>query len=321
MDKIWSKYKDIQDDLKNIVTIMEKNVKCSDKTIEAILTDMIRNEGKMLRPAFLLLAGKFGSYDSKKLCPLGATIEMLHMATLIHDDIVDNAIIRRGKPTIQKQHGKIYAVFIGDFLFSQCFNILTENTTFNNLKKVSSIISRICRGEINQFSFKFNKGITVKQYFKLIAAKTALLFALSFYIGSSESGCSEKLSKHLGKIGFYIGMAFQIIDDILDYTGNENITGKPLCNDLKQGIFTLPLIFALKADKGELNEMLLKKFFNDDDIQKIVNLTAQLNGISKARDVAKKYTQKAFKQISDLPDCESKEILKEVAQDLLYRNY
>jgi heptaprenyl diphosphate synthase len=321
MNKFWDEYPAVQKDLERVAAIMKKEVKCHEKSIEASLLELIDSGGKLLRPAFLLLSGGFGQYSEKKLYPLAAVIEMLHMATLIHDDIVDDSSHRRGCQTIQSKYGKNYAVFMGDFLFSKCFMTLSDNTSMDNMRLLSKAISRICIGEIEQFSSKFNSDVSVKKYLKRIAAKTALLFSLSFYVGAKESKCPEALSKRLARIGYYMGMAFQIIDDILDYSGEEDVVGKPLGNDLKEGLYTIPLIYAIQSKDERVSELLSKKNYNDADIKTLIKLTDDAGGLEKARHLAHKYTDKAFKEIALLPNHENKDILYNVIGKLIWRNY
>lgn len=321
MSKFWEKYPDVERELEIVKGIMLKNVKCSEKNIETALEELINSSGKMLRPAFLLLSSKFGEINSEKIYNLGALVEMLHMATLIHDDIIDDAPIRRGNETTQSKYGKNYAVFMGDFLFSKCFMLVSDGTSVKNLKMVSKVIARICIGEIEQFSHKFSRNVSINKYLKRIAAKTAALFSLSLYIGASESGCSEKFCKNIGKAGYNLGMAFQIIDDILDFNSNELIIGKPVGNDLKEGIYTLPLIYTLQKDNKALLELLVKESYSDDDIDKIIEYVNNSGGIDMSRDLAKKYTEKAFKQLSSLPESNSKKVLMEVTEKLLVRKY
>jgi heptaprenyl diphosphate synthase len=321
MSKFWQEYPTIQKDLECVAEIMRKEVKCQEKSIESSLLELIESGGKLLRPAFLLLSGGFGKYSSKKLYPYAAVVEMLHMATLVHDDILDDSSHRRGKETIQSKYGKNYAVFMGDYLFSKCFLTLSDSASIDNMKLLSNAISKICIGEIEQFSSKFVLHLSVKKYLKRIAAKTALLFYMSFYIGAKESDCPEALCRKLAMTGYYMGMAFQIIDDILDYTGDEATVGKPLGNDLKEGIYTIPLIYAVKTKDNELSEILSKESYNNKDIKSIIKLATELGGIEKAKLLAKKYTKKAFKEISSLPDHPNREILIDVIGRLIVRDY
>lgn len=321
MSNYWEKYPEINEDLKSVKNIMYKNVKCSEKRIENALESLISSGGKMLRPAFLVLSARLGKFDSDKIYNLGAVIEMLHMATLIHDDIIDDSPIRRGSETTQAKYGKNYAVFMGDFLFSKCFMMISDKASLKNLKMVSKVIARICIGEIEQFSFKYNKNVSVNNYLKRIAAKTAALFSLSFYIGASESGFDQKFCKNMAKAGYCIGMAFQIIDDILDYNSTEHVVGKPVGNDIKEGIFTLPLIYALQQNDNVLGNLLSKELYSSEDIEKIIDIVNRSGGIERARELALKYTEKAFKHLSYLPESEAKNILIEVASELLVRKY
>lgn len=321
MSTFWKEYSDIENDLVKVKDIMLENVKCSEKNIESALISLIDSGGKMLRPAFLILASKFGESNSDKIYNLGAVVEMLHMATLIHDDIIDDASLRRGDETIQSRYGKNYAVFMGDFLFSKCFMLVSDGTSVENLKKVSKVIAKICIGEIEQFSHKFSKNVSINKYLKRIAAKTAALFSLSFYIGASESGCSEKFCKNISRAGYNLGMAFQIIDDILDFSSEELIIGKPVGNDLKEGIYTLPLIYALRKDNNDLSEILKKESYSDADIKNIIEMVDASGAIEMSRDLARKYTEKAFKNLSILPDSKSKDILVDVTKKLLVRDY
>lgn len=321
MNNFWDRYPYIKSDLENVIEIMKKSAKNKEKTIEEALINLIESGGKLLRPGFLLISGRFGSYDRDKLCNLSAVVEMLHMATLIHDDIIDDAKNRRGRETIQSKYGKDYAVFMGDILFSKCFMILSADTSIENMKLLSEAIFNICTGEVEQYSSHYSQDVSVKKYLKRIAAKTAALFSMSCYIGAYESSCSKELIKDLSRIGYDIGMAFQIIDDILDYTSDAKVVGKPTGNDLREGIFTLPLIYAMKMDKTKLCPILSKEKYSDKDINNIISITKDLGGIDKAKALAKRYTDRAFARINTLPDNESKQVFLEITQGLLWRKY
>jgi heptaprenyl diphosphate synthase len=321
MNRFWDKYPLVKVELEKVVEIMKENAKNREKSIENSVLDLVASGGKLLRPGFLIISGGFGKYDSDKLCNLAAVVEMLHMATLVHDDIVDDAKTRRGRETVQSKYGKDYAVFMGDILFCRCFMALSNNTSMENMKLLSEAIFNICTGEIEQLTSHFSQEVSVKKYLRRIAGKTAELFSISFFVGAAESNCSHELTNNLSRIGYDIGMAFQIIDDILDYTSTSDTIGKPAGNDLREGIFTLPLIYALDEDKTALLPLLSKENYSDEDIQRIISITDALGGIVKARMLAKRYTDRAFKRISKLPDCSSKDILIDIAQKLLWREY
>jgi heptaprenyl diphosphate synthase len=321
MNILWDKYPSIKIELEKVVEIMKENAKNREKSIENSILDLIDSGGKLLRPGFLIISGSFGKFDSNKLCNLAAVMEMLHMATLVHDDIIDDAKTRRGKETVQSKYGKDYAVFMGDALFCRCFMALSNATSMENMKLLSGAIYNICTGEIEQLTSHFSQEVSVKKYLKRIAAKTAELFSLSFFVGASESGCSADVIDNLSKIGYNIGMAFQIIDDILDYNSSDDIVGKPTANDLREGIYTLPLIYALNKDKSRLLPLLSKDSYSNEDISKMITLTKELGGIDKARAAAKKYTEKAFRRINKLSEGENRQTLIEITQKLLWREY
>ena len=179
---------------------MKKNVKCKDKKIENSIIELIESGGKLLRPAFVLIGSKFGTNDTEKSIPTAAVIEMLHMATLVHDDVIDDSKLRRGRETIQSKYGKDYAVYIGDYLFCVCFKILATSASLQAIKVDSRAMSKICMGEVNQLNSRFSMKLSVKDYLNRISGKTAELFSISLYLGAAECNADDKVSKELGKI-------------------------------------------------------------------------------------------------------------------------
>lgn len=321
MDKMWDSNIYIKNELEEVVKLMKKNAKCKDKFIEKSIIELIESGGKMLRPAFVIISSKWGESNEGKVRALASVVEMLHMATLVHDDIIDDAKVRRGTETIQSKYGKDYAVYIGDYLFCACFRLLASEGSLQSIKIDSKAMSRICLGEIEQLNSKFSEKLSVKNYLSRISGKTAELFSLSMYIGAAESNCSEKLCREFWNIGHNIGMAFQIIDDILDYTGTDESIKKSAMNDIKQGIFTLPFIIAFRNDKKKIEPYMKKEVFDDEDVYEIIKLVRENNGVEKAKEIALKYTNKAFKRINKLPDNDYKKILIEVIEGLLMRSY
>lgn len=321
MHNIWNQYPEIKLELEAIIDLMDENAKCKDKVIENSIKELVHANGKMLRPAFTIIAAQFGDYEPEKVRALAAVMELFHMATLVHDDVIDDAKLRRGRETIQSKYGKEYAVYIGDYLFCICFKILAQTGSLHTIQMDSRAMSRICLGEIEQLNSRFKIDVSLKNYLRRIAGKTAELFSLSFYIGASESGCSLRLAKALHRIGHNIGMAFQIIDDILDYQGDEETVGKDQGKDIREGIYNLPLIYALEKKPQELITLLEKEAYEDDDVEQIIQLVKENDGILKAQKLAKKYTEKAYKEINKLPDNPYKQTLIEIVTMLLDRSY
>ena len=176
-------------------------------------------------------------------------------------------------------------------------------------------------GELNQLNSRFSMKFSVKDYLSRISGKTAELFSISLYLGAAECNADSKISKELGNIGHKLGMAFQIIDDILDYEGNDKSIKKSAANDLKQGIYTLPLIYAYRNNKSAFNGILGKDYYSEEDVHEIINLVKENKGIELAKELAEKYMKKCFRGIDKLPDNEYKYVLKEIAQWLLKRTY
>lgn len=322
MSKFWSNYPVIEKEIKEVSKLIERNAKCKDKVIESSILELLNSGGKMIRPAFTIIASHFGEYNQERAQALAAVMEMFHMATLVHDDIIDEAEFRRGKETVQSKYGKNYAVYIGDYLFCLCFRILaTTSSIERGIDVDTKVMSKICLGEIEQLNSRFNKDVSVKNYLKRVSGKTAELFSLSMYIGAAESLCDKKTCRLFWNIGHNIGMAFQIIDDILDYTSTNEELGKEAGKDLKEGIYTLPLILAMKNNPRAFENVLNSQGYTDKDVETIINIVKDNNGIKEAIDIAQKYSQKAFRDINKLPDSQYKQILLEVTTKLLIRSY
>ncbi|MEG1004647.1 polyprenyl synthetase family protein [Clostridium sp.] len=322
MSKFWSNYPIIDKEIEKVKLQISKNAKCKDKIIEKSILELLNSGGKMLRPAFTVIASKFGEYNEERVTALAAVVEMFHMATLVHDDVIDDAELRRGKETVQAKYGKNYAVYIGDYLFCLCFRTLATTSSIERGVDVDTkVMSRICLGEVEQLNSRFKKDVSVKEYLKRISGKTAELFSLSLYIGAAESSCDKKTCRLFWEIGHNIGMAFQIIDDVLDYIGTDEEIGKKSGNDLKDGIYTLPLILAMKNDPERFNILLNKDKYGEADTNNIINLVKENDGIESSIKIAEKYSKKAFRDIEKLPNNEYKYILMEVTKKLLQRKY
>ncbi len=302
----------LQNELETVKLLINDKTHSKFKEVQLIIDDVMGNEGKMLRPFLVLLSAQFGQYEEKKIKLLAGAVEILHMATLVHDDIIDEAKLRRNKPSIQSKYGKDMAVYAGDYLLAKSISILNDETFEpENVKKLSKAISQICESELMQYQSRF-KVMSIKNYLKVISGKTAALFAVSLYIGALESQCDEKLAKHLGRIGYELGMAFQIIDDLLDFDENQQKVGKSTLSDFTNGYFTIPVLFALKTKEADISS------FSKTDLIEFVTTN---NGLSSAKKLAKKYTHRAFKRIEALEDSSAKFVLNDFAALLLDRDY
>ena len=320
---IWEKFPELQQELLETQKIMNQEVTIRNKEISRALQSFFANGGKLLRPAFFLLFTKFGEVPSnKRKYQYAAAIEILHAATLVHDDIIDEAPVRRNMATIQSLYGKDIAVYTGDFLFTVYFQLVTQATRdYNVLDFNAKNMRHILIGELDQMHLRHNPNITVKEYLRHVKGKTAQLFQLSCAEGARFSGCSKIIQLRAYRIGHDIGMAFQILDDILDFTADEEVLQKPVLEDIQNGNYTLPLILAMKNNREAFDILRTNEDLSEDDVKEILANIKRYDGIKEAQSMAKRYTDSALKEINKLPNVPAKAILKEITQQLLQRDY
>ena len=292
-----------------------------DAEVHAAIRLLLESSGKMLRPAFVLLSSRFGNPDPRQIIRIGAAVEMLHMATLVHDDIIDGAPMRRGVATLHTLHGARKAVLVGDWLFASCFALIADMARTDNAQSLARIVARICGSEISQSADRFIVHTSVRRYLRRIAGKTAALFSLSFYVGAFESGCSTELCSILRRLGYCLGMGFQIIDDILDFRHRGSESGKPTGSDLSQGIYTLPAILGLRRDDGRLTAALSRRPPGRWGLSRAARLIEERQGIAGARERARLYTERSLREIGRLPAGDARSTLETVTTQLLHRSY
>ncbi|WP_400245089.1 polyprenyl synthetase family protein [Niallia sp. JL1B1071] len=320
--QMWDTYPELKNDLSKVLQLIESNIRVRDKVVEKTIKDLIYSGGKLLRPAYSLLCSQIGpSKDKNRAIAVSAALETLHMATLIHDDVIDESPTRHNIPTIHAHNGNKFAIYAGDYLFCVCFTILSKHaTSLSHLEFNARSMEKILSGELDQLNARYQSKVTVKNYLTRISGKTAQLFAVSCYSGAIESEASRPLAMNAWNMGHYIGMAFQIMDDILDYKGDSLTLGKPVMADIKQGHYNLPLIYAIQANPKELIPILDKKdALTNEDMQQISELISKYKGVEKAELLAKKYTEKAIKQLNKLPEGDYKNHLYAITNSLLKR--
>jgi len=303
---------------KNIIEITKSKREIINQAVE----DLISGGGKKLRPFLMFLAASFGDYDREELLQLGSGIEILHMASLVHDDIIDNAELRRGNKTAQKRFGKKEAVFIGDFLLSRTFDIFFDYLDKDTLRKMNKNVRLLCEGEIEQSEKRFDFQISLRDYYRRIRHKTALLFALSSYLGAYVSGLRGKKLNLLYKLGLEIGMAFQIQDDLLDFEGDEKNTGKILAQDLKEGIITLPVILLLNKSKYRNKYAVYNKKALDDQVtNEIIADVKDSNVLTESREILLIFIKRVKKYLAQLPENKAKKKLEKLIQVQVERKF
>ena len=305
-----------EDDLCEIKEIIKLSLKNRDTHTENLLANLSAIDGKMIRAIFILIGGSFGKINKNNLFNIAAGIELLHLATLVHDDIIDDSDLRRGKKTINSLYGTKVALFMGDYLFAQSYILFSEYASRNTISEVSKTIRFICQSEINQFLCTYSLDSNIRDYFRRINGKCASLFSLSLSLGAYDGHADIEIVNNLRKIGYCIGMAFQLIDDILDIVSPKTILGKPSGNDINEGIYTFPVLYELKNNNQELIIALTEK-----DLVSASEILKTSIGLKKAKEVAAKYTYKSLKLIDELPSIQEKLILKNITESLLKRNF
>ena len=319
---MWGDYKGLKNELGEVLSVIEENVTISEKNVQQYVKDMLTSGGKLLRPAYFLMCAKIGpDYDFEQVTSIAAAIELLHVATLVHDDVIDDAKVRRGVPTLKEKFGNNYAIYTGDYLFAVCFKILSKHAKdLSHIEFNTSAMEKILAGELNQLNNRYDSDITIRQYLKQISGKTAELFALSCYFGAEVSHASNGMKNMARKIGRNIGMAFQILDDVLDYTQDSKAMGKPVLADIHQGIYSLPIIYAMQKEACQMRFYLDKKEqISEQELEAVLDLIRESGALEDAKMLAKKYTDKALALIKKLPTGEYKAQMQEITTTLLSR--
>ncbi|MGI6066489.1 MAG: polyprenyl synthetase family protein [Bacillota bacterium] len=316
-------FREISADLKVVERELDKYVEAKDPLLTETAGHLLRAGGKRIRPAFALLAGKFFDYDLKKLLPLTVALEIIHMASLVHDDVVDASVTRRGRPTVKAKWGNRISMHTGDFLFGRSLILISQYED----KRISQVLSRVsvemCQGEIQQIAASFDADQKLRDYFYRIKRKTALLISASCQLGAVATGAPDNLVRALTKYGYNLGMAFQITDDILDMTADEKVLGKPVGGDLRQGIITLPVIYALECSprRERLRELVTKQVKSEEEVWETICLIKESGAIERSFAVAQKYLAKARQELDKLPNVPTKKTLARIAKYIGQRKY
>ncbi|HLS08284.1 heptaprenyl diphosphate synthase component II [Lentibacillus sp.] len=279
-------------------------------------TKLLQAGGKRIRPVFVLLCGQLGHYDFERVKTVAVSLELIHMASLVHDDVIDDAPLRRGKPTIKQLYGNRVAMYTGDFILARALENITNLSDPAAHRVLSNTMVQLSSGEIEQIRDKYNWEQNLRDYFRRIKRKTALLIATSCKLGAIAADAPAEYAKKLFRYGYYIGMSYQIIDDILDFTATETELGKPAGNDLLQGNVTLPVLFAME-DKT-FNKLLNDTFSDPDDataidMKPLVAKLKETDAIPKSYRVSDQYLQKALNELEVIPDHKAKRTLQSIA--------
>ena len=314
----------VQKDINDVEAIMRVQADGHHKEIQEALKLLLSSGGKRIRPIITILIGRMLNAPREQLITMAASIEMLHTATLVHDDLIDESILRRGMPTLNAQWSPGATVLTGDFLFSKAASLAAATESIPSIKLFSETLGEIVNGEITQL-FISRCNPNRENYYNRIYAKTASLFRTSACTAAMISTASQETVQKMSDYGKQVGMAFQIIDDILDFTGEQVTVGKPVGSDLRHGLVTLPSLVHIENNPEDPKvKFLLEKdcdrIFDDELIENLIKDIKNSNSIRIAFDEAKEFVQNGIDFLGTQPDCEEKFALIELANFIIDRN-
>jgi len=276
--------------------------------VAAPMADLVSAGGKRIRPALVLLAAKCGRYDLQKLTPAAVAVELTHAATLVHDDVIDRAQVRRGRPTVAAQLGDEPAIVVGDFYFAKAYEQAASTDSTHVVAILARAVMAICAGEVRQQAIRHRFDTTIDEYMVRIEAKTATLLAACCDIGAVLGGLDPEKRSALREFGRLLGMAFQIADDVLDYVGSEDEIGKPIGHDIAEGFATLPLMLAM--DDAATSTKLRRILHSGREVSpaqavEVVDLVRASRGPQRALDKARELSSEARRRLDLLGEGET----------------
>jgi len=311
----------MEEDLKRVDREFRKNLRSQVPIIAAIGEHLLRSGGKRFRAKLLLLSARLCDYSGENHISMASLIEFIHTATLLHDDVVDNAKLRRGVESANSKWGNEACVLVGDFLFTKCFSRMVETNNWRILHTISQATTIIAEGELEELIRTNDLSLTEEKYLSIIARKTAHLISAATQIGAILGNAPEEREEALAKFGMDVGIAFQLIDDNLDYISPKS--GKKIGIDLQEGKITLPLIFTLRnCDPGE--KALIQETVNTQPITKkaffrVLEIIEQYRGVQYTQDKAKEYVERAKMNLQLFPNSREKKTLCTLADYVLER--
>jgi octaprenyl-diphosphate synthase len=313
----------IGEDLKNVELQFKKDLQSDVPLIRKVGEYVLSSGGKRIRPALLLLAAKLCGYAGTRHVPLASVIEFIHTATLLHDDVVDNANLRRGIASANTLWGNEASVLVGDFLFSKSFSLMVADGDLNVLRVLSNATTIIAEGEVLQLLCTSDMDITEERYIEVVRCKTAILLSAACQAGAILGNASPERETALAEFGMNLGIAFQLMDDTLDYVAKEEQFGKSIGHDLEEGKITLPLIHTLKqctpTERDRIDSIVNQETLDDDDFQTAFDMVNRYGGIDYTVAQARAYIQKANVALDAFPASPEKTALIELADYVVTR--
>ena len=317
-------YQSILSDLDLVEKELELFTRSPNKLISEIGSYIFQNSGKRIRPALLLLCSKMFGYQGKENILMSALVETIHAASLVHDDIIVNSDMRRGQESIHSRWGPNITVLLGDYLYIKALGHSLHSRHRQIIEILTSISARMIEGELNEYCLSGNLDLAEKDYLDIIDKKTASLFSAACQIGGVLGNASRDEENHLMEYGTNLGLSFQIIDDLLDFTGQEDVLGKPVFSDLSEGRITLPLIFTLNndgsANRKRIKEILANKTLDKTTQREILDIIQSNGALDYAYRKAEEFSFKSREIISQFPESVHREALILLPEFIVTRN-
>jgi len=317
-------YTSIQQDLEKVENTLELFTKSKNPLISEISDYLFKKAGKRIRPALLMLCARLFGYDGDEHILMSALVETIHTASLIHDDIIDHSDVRRGRPTVHATWGPNITVLLGDYLYIKTLNLAVQNKNREVIQILTDTSAQMIDGELYEYYMSRNLQLEEKDYLDILDKKTASLFRASCLIGGILCDTSEKERNLLAEYGRNLGMSFQIVDDLLDYTGDIDTLGKPVLSDLEEGRITLPLIYTLnhdgKKNRNRITQLIQKKEFGKESKNEILAIVEPNGALEYSYSKAESYALKSKSIINHFPSSIYRDSLDLVPDFVLNRN-
>ena len=308
----------IEKELQHLEDTLSSSISSEINLATEVTQYVVGSGGKRIRPVICILVAKMLNYKGSELIKLAGSIELLHTATLIHDDVVDQSSTRRGKESIHTKWDNSHSVLVGDFVYSKAFQLMASLDNQEIIRILADSTNRISEGEVLQLSLKKREVLSKKDYFEIIDRKTAELFKASAITAGSLASCNEDEFISLTNFAIAFGNNFQIKDDLLDYFGNEELTGKKIGKDFEEGKFTLPLIIALPLMSEDHKFMILETLFDNkkSDFKEIVKIIKDTGAVKKVEEICNQFSETCFKELESFPDSDYKRALLDIVKNI-----
>ena len=315
----------IINELEQVEKILQSHTKTAFPLINEINAYVHTSGGKRLRPALLLLVAKLLGSTESRLARLGAVMELIHAATLVHDDVIDNADIRRGRPSVNERWGNPRTVLMGDWMYMTAFQIALELRNFKVLDILIDVTRTMVAGEMMQLELSRKLDTSVQDHLEISLRKTAYLFSACCRLPAVVAESSPEREKTLATYGRALGMVFQLTDDMLDYSSKQETLGKPVLKDLEEGKITLPIIYLMQqattTERRFISRISEKNQIEEDDKQKLLGLVKRYKTLEELRDLAEKYAKEACDCLLSFPDTPFRNLLSQLPGFMLDRDF